>query len=495
MSTMAERLAEIEAAPAGAKTVAFFDFDGTIIDGYSASAMLKRRAREGDLGPLEFTRLLLGYVEVSAGRQEFDAFMRGGVRALAGKPEADVRKLGDRLLRSALGGALFKEAWALVAAHRERGHRIVLATSALPFQVEPLAEELGADDVLCTRLAVRHGVLTGEVDGAVLWGSGKADAVKGYARSKRVSLKRCFAYGNGGEDLEYLSLVGHPRPVNADAELAAAAAQRGWPVTAFEHTGGPGLQEIVRTAATYGSMAVSLAGGVAVSLLNRRRREGVNLTIGVGSDVALSLAGVQVDVTGAEHLWSHRPAVFIFNHQSWLDGFIIMKLLRQDVTGVSKAEVAGQPGLGQFAKFLNMAFIDRADGARAREALGPVVDRIEEGYSIVLAPEGTRSITPRVGPFKKGAFHMAMQGGVPVVPIVIRNAGELLWRGSTFMRPGTVDVHVLPPVPTGGWTLEDLDARVSAVRQDFVDTLAHWPSSGGRTKSPPAGDASPAGEE
>jgi putative phosphoserine phosphatase/1-acylglycerol-3-phosphate O-acyltransferase len=81
-----------------------------------------------------------------------------------------------------------------------------------------------------------------------------------------------------------------------------------------------------------------------------------------------------------------------------------------------------------------------------------------------------------VGTFKKGAFHMAMQGGVPVVPIVIRNAGELLWRGSTFMRSGTVDVAVLPPVSVEDWTVADLGRRVAETRQMFVRTLAEWPS-------------------
>ena len=96
------------------------------------------------------------------------------------------------------------------------------------------------------------------------------------------------------------------------------------------------------------------------------------------------------------------------------------------------------------------------------------------GYSRAISPEGTRSPTPRVGRFKKGAFHMAMQSGVPVVPIVIRNAGLHLWRGSVFMRKGTVDIHVLPPIPVDDWSAEDLDARVEDVHGRFVDTLADF---------------------
>ena len=92
--------------------------------------------------------------------------------------------------------------------------------------------------------------------------------------------------------------------------------------------------------------------------------------------------------------------------------------------------------MGQIAWLLNMAFVDRGNTEQARAALAPVVERISEGYSLAISPEGTRSPTPRVGHFKKGAFHMALQAGVPIVPIVIRNAGQLLWRGSTVHAPG-----------------------------------------------------------
>jgi putative phosphoserine phosphatase/1-acylglycerol-3-phosphate O-acyltransferase len=202
----------------------------------------------------------------------------------------------------------------------------------------------------------------------------------------------------------------------------------------------------------------------------------MNTTMSLGSDAGLTLAGIKLNVTGQEHLWSHRPAVFIFNHQSWLDGMIVMKLLREDVTAVAKKEVSRQPVMGQIAWLMNMAFVDRGNTEQARAALTPVVERISEGYSLAISPEGTRSPTPRVGRFKKGAFHMALQAGVPIVPIVIRNAGQLLWRGSTVMRKGTVDIRVLPPIDVNAWTVENLGTHVDDVREQFVDTLAEWPA-------------------
>ena len=85
------------------------------------------------------------------------------------------------------------------------------------------------------------------------------------------------------------------------------------------------------------------------------------------------------------------------------------------------------------------------------------------------------SATPRLGPFKKGAFHVAMQAGVPIVPVVLRNAGELMPAHAVLVSSGVLDIAVLPPVPTTGWTKDDLDAAVVDVRQMFLDTLANWP--------------------
>ena len=489
MSDINDRLAEVGRARRGGRVAAFFDFDGTLIDGYSALALMQHRARSRELSPIEMGRLMLVGLEAAIGRADFERLMRVGVRAFRGRDVTDMAELGEGLLRSALGGALYPDAWRLVAAHHERGHRVVVVSSALPFQVEPLARELRVDDVLCTRLEDEGGVLTGEVAGSILWGQGKADAVKRFAARNRVALGDSFGYGNGAEDADFLSIVGRPRPVNPSAELARMAEQRGWPTTRFAGPSKPGLMEITRTVGAFGGLAAAFGTGVAVGLLNRRRRDAVNLTMAAGSDLALALAGVRLNVTGEQHLWSHRPAVFIMNHQSLLDGFVIMKLLREDVTGVAKREVARQPVLGQFARLGNMAFIDRGDSGRAKKALEPVVERLLEGYSIAIAPEGTRSPTPRVGTFKKGAFHMAMQGGVPIVPIVIRNAGELLWRGSTFIRSGTVDVIVHPPISVGAWRLEELDERIAEVRELFVGTLADWPA----TSRPVVGNSTTAG--
>jgi putative phosphoserine phosphatase/1-acylglycerol-3-phosphate O-acyltransferase len=455
-------------------TAAFFDFDGTLIDGYSAKAVLTDRVRRGAVGAGDLTRLVSALVRTAAGEEVLEDYLRAEVAALKGVPMTELDKLGQRLTRGVIGAWLHPEVMGLLAHHRKRGDRLVIATSALPFQVEPLAAELGVDEVLCTRIGVLDGACTGEVEGEILWGDGKARAVQDYARRTGIDLECSHAYGNGAEDVAFLSSVGHPVAVNPDGGLAEVAAERGWRVERFTPRPGGGVREVVRTTAAYGGLAAGLAVGAALGVLNGSRRDAANIMYSVGSDVGLSLAGVHLQVAGRRHLWEHRPAVFVFNHQSMLDGWVAINLLRQDFTGLAKKEIGRVPVLGQFAWLANIALIDRADSGQARAALEPVLERLREGYSITLAPEGTRSVTPAVGPFKKGAFHLAMQAGVPVVPIVIRNAGELQARSSHLIRAGRLDVAVLPPISVADWTLDDLDARVAGVRQQFVDALDDW---------------------
>lgn len=200
------------------------------------------------------------------------------------------------------------------------------------------------------------------------------------------------------------------------------------------------------------------------------------MAIGVGSEVSLAIAGVQVDVVqGAEHLWGPRPAVFVFNHTSKMDAFVAMKLLRENFTGVSKAEAKKVPMFGQLFQAAGMAFVERGNTAQALDALAPVTEKLRSGTSIVLSPEGTRTPTPRLGPFKKGAFHMAMQAGVPMVPMLFRGVDEVQWRGAQVVRPGRVEVVVLPPVDTSDWTAETVTDHRDEVRGLMLDTLAHWP--------------------
>jgi putative phosphoserine phosphatase / 1-acylglycerol-3-phosphate O-acyltransferase len=476
MPALDERLRAIACAPEGPGVAAFFDYDGTVIDGYSASAFYRHRLRHGEIGPIELGRTLLAGVR---GIHDFDAFLAMALKPWAGRRESDLVELGESLFKHDTASRLRWEVWALADAHRARGHRIVLASSATRFQVAPMARELAADDLLCSPVEAIGGVLTGRTGGPGLWGPGKARAVRTLAAEHELDLAQCFGYSDGAEDAGFLAAVGHPMCVDPDVGLAVVARKRGWPVLHCAPRGGhPGVLEIARTAGFYAALAGAFGAGIGLGVLNRSRETLIEITGGVGSDLGLALAGVDVQVVhGAEHLWSARPCVFMFNHQSKLDAIMMMKLLRSGFTGVTKKEAASVPGFGQFFRLAGVAFVDRGNAGRARAALAPAVQKIRrDGLSLVIAPEGTRSATPRVGPFKKGGFHIAMQAGVPIVPVVLRNVGEVMWRGSQTIRPGTVEVAVLDPVDTDDWTADELDHRVAEVRSRFVATLANWPS-------------------
>ncbi|MFN2286965.1 MAG: lysophospholipid acyltransferase family protein, partial [Chromatocurvus sp.] len=165
-------------------------------------------------------------------------------------------------------------------------------------------------------------------------------------------------------------------------------------------------------------------------------------------------------------------AVFIFNHQSKADVVIAARLLRQDLAGVGKQEIRKMPVIGRVLELGGVVMIDRKNAASAIEAMKPLVDAIRnDGKSVVLAPEGTRTVSPRLAAFKKGAFHLAMQAGVPIVPIVIHNAGDVAPKGDFVFRPATVEVEVLPPVDTSDWNFRNMTAQVRSVRNMFLRTL------------------------
>jgi len=198
---------------------------------------------------------------------------------------------------------------------------------------------------------------------------------------------------------------------------------------------------------------------------------GINTMIGTIADLVTSVAGVNIVVKGEEHLWTHRPAIFLINHQSNMDMFIASKLIRKDITGIAKKELKNYPIIGQLMQASGVIFIDRKNREKAIEAMRPAVDALKSGTSIVIFPEGTRSYSYELGPFKKGAFHLAMQAGVPLIPMILKNAHDALPRGKALIQPTVVEVCILPPVLTTDWKKETLNTHIADVRNLFLQEL------------------------
>ena len=454
MSTEATLAARIGAAPAGEAVTAFVVVDGGLLAGcplapFAASDSTWDRLladiRAGVEGPSPVT----------------PADVERVVRSRHGRPVDEVADEAGRTFRSTTASWLHPEMWRLALAHARRGHRVVLVSRATRAEIDPIAAEIGADDVIVTRVSV-----TGEkVDGIgspVCAGADAATAASAWADDHHVDLAESFAYGTE-DDRPLLDLVGNPVTVGPEGSGATLPVRPRGAVPPVEAIGG--------TVAFYGGFLAGTAAAAASGLLRGSRHHAINLAGSLGSELALGVAGVDVEVQGAEHLWEERPAIFVFNHQSQLDPIVVMTMLRHDFTGVAKAEAKNIPLFGQLFQLADVAFVERGNIRQARDALKPAVEKVRRGTSLLMAPEGTRSATPRPGPFKKGAFHIAIQAGVPMVPIVLENAGELMWRHDQTVRRGTVRAVVHPPIDTSTWSVDTLDDHVAQVRGVFLETL------------------------
>lgn len=469
-------VAEILASPPGPKIGAFFDLDGTLVAGFTAVILTQERLRRRDMGVGELLSMVQAGLNHTLGRIEFEDLIGKASAALAGRLLTDLDEIGERLFAQRIESRIYPEMRELVRAHVARGHTVVLSSSALTIQVNPVARFLGITNTLTNKFETNEdGLLTGKVVKPILWGPGKAAAVQRFAAEHDIDLKDSYFYADGDEDVALMYLVGNPRPTNPEGKMAAVAKRRGWPILRFNSRGPVGLRRQIRTLAGIGSMFPVAAGAVGVGLLTASRRRGVNFFTSTFPQSLLITAGVSLNVVGKENLTAQRPAVFIFNHRNQIDPLIAGSLVRDNWVAVGKKELQKDPIIGTLGRLTDGVFIDRDDPAAAMETMRTVEERAKKGLSILIAPEGTRMDTTEVGPFKKGPFRIAMAVGIPIVPIVIRNAELVAARNSTTINPGTVDVAVFPPISVQDWTVETLPDRIAEVRQLYLDTLANWP--------------------
>lgn len=455
--------------PNGPHIAAFFDLDRTLIEGFSAKDFVQERIFSRQMSRREIASQFFGIMLYAIGNRNFAGLAAISAKGANGVPEQDFIDFGNMVYEKHLAGNIYPESRALVEAHKAKGHTVAIISAATPYQVEPIARELGIEHVLCTRLEVKDGIFTGNILNAV-WGEGKADAARQLIKQFDLDPELSFFYTDSHEDLPLLELVGKPRPLNPDEELTELAEERGWPVQAFRSRGRPSLMSMIRTGLSFGTMGPALAAGLGLGAISGSRQTAANTMTRTLGDIGTALAGIDLVVKGEENIWADRPAVFIFNHQSSVDLLIGAKLLKKDATAIAKKELKYSVA-GPLLMAGGVVFVDRGNREKAIKALEPAIETLKNGTSIAIAPEGTRSRTTRLGKFKKGAFHLAMQAGVPIVPMVIKNAHDAMPRGSMVIRPSTVYVTVLPPISTDGWTKENLDKNIEKVRQQFLTEL------------------------
>jgi len=171
----------------------------------------------------------------------------------------------------------------------------------------------------------------------------------------------------------------------------------------------------------------------------------------------LPLLGIKVRLVNPERLHDHRPCVFVANHQSDIDLFIFSYFYPPRTVVTGKKEVFWIPFFGVMFYAMGNVILDRKNRHRAVAALDRAVERIRtDNTSVWIFPEGHRNATRPMLPFKKGAFHLAIQAGVPIVPLVCGDHTKLLDPGKRMLKGGTVEVRFLEPIPSEGKDVETL---------------------------------------
>lgn len=181
-------------------------------------------------------------------------------------------------------------------------------------------------------------------------------------------------------------------------------------------------------------------------------------------------AGVKVRVHGRENAGSGEPRVFAANHVSWFDIPALASTLPR-YKFVAKAELFKVPVFGGGIRAAGMIEIQRDNRKAAFGAYELAARSIQSGNSVVVFPEGTRGYDYRLRPFKKGPFVLAIAAGVPIVPVILHGTIEVLKRDSLRVHPGTVDVHLLEPVPTTGFDYDHREALMAEVRGRMAEAM------------------------
>lgn len=209
------------------------------MDGFTATAHAGHRIRQRQAAVGEILGIVEASVRYRIGRMPFERLLVRAAGYLRGESLPELDELGEYLFESRITQRVYPHMREVVRRHQDRGHTVVMSSSALTIHAEPVARHLGIDHVLCNRFATDdQGRLTGGIIEPIIWGARKADAVQAFCRTERVDLARSYFYADGPEDSALMRLVGHPRPVNPRPGLASAATEQDWPVLTVPRPGG-----------------------------------------------------------------------------------------------------------------------------------------------------------------------------------------------------------------------------------------------------------------
>ena len=427
---------------------AFFDLDRTLLRGASGE-VFGAAMREAGLAGRSIPGERLAYQIFNAVGENLPSMLlaRQAVVLARGRSRREVRRAAesaaDRLVDMVqpFAAQVFRE-------HRAAGRRLVLATTTPYDLVAPFAERLGLDDVVATRYAVGADGDTydGVLDGPFVWSTGKLAAVRSWADSNGVDLRRSWAYSDSVYDTPLLAAVGHPCVVNPDPRMVVVAAARRWPTVDL------GVSPGVRTIPVVGLELQQIA-------MQFARPELVPFA--------------DIRVSGIEHVPVDGPAIVVANHRSYFDTTVMAMVAAKagrTVRALGKKEVFDAPIIGTLATALGGIRVDRGTGSD--EPLERAADALRGGELVMLMPQGTIPRGPAFfDPVLKGrwgAARLSRMTGAPVVPVGLWGT-ERVWPRSSrlpnvlnVVDPPSVSAVAGPPIDLGTGDLDDATERIMA---------------------------------
>jgi 1-acyl-sn-glycerol-3-phosphate acyltransferase len=215
-----------------------------------------------------------------------------------------------------------------------------------------------------------------------------------------------------------------------------------------------------------------LAGPVCVLYALIQRSPDILYAVGrMGCRLGLCLGGAKVVVLGRENVEPGKTFLFLANHQSYCDPPALFVSIPRNVRLILKKELRKLPLLGLIMEMGGFVFIDRKDRVQSVNGMKQAVRQLQLGNSFLIYPEGTRTRTGELGSFKKGPFIMAIESGIPIVPISVKGSYDIMPPHRFAVKPGTVVITFHPPIATDGLLLADREKLTERVRDTIGSAL------------------------
>lgn len=187
--------------------------------------------------------------------------------------------------------------------------------------------------------------------------------------------------------------------------------------------------------------------------------------------VILWVCGARVKVNGQENVDRDEPRIYLSNHQSYFDIFVLLAYLPANFKFILKQELMRIPLLGFAMKGARYIAIDREDPRKAVKSMNEAAMKIKEGSSMLIFPEGTRSEDGKLQPFKTGGFRLALKAGCDVVPVTIKNSRNIVPKKSLKINKGNIDMNIGTPISVKDYTKRDMDKLMDQVREAILNQM------------------------